>query len=193
MNQSSILWYEVTNSKIITKKQEASYRRKKHMLQRIFPDKNISLTLLVPKITNLGTSIRQQIINEPDFFKYMDEEMMLLDIDIKKCLSFGKFLSESKRYNYIEHIKEVSVKYFKGDKGVPKKIKKEGIIERLYDYCNINHHCFYYYDIQKNKLSTITTSKGKIFKDGEIVSKRKKAYFEIVELRKMRQIDKIIC
>lgn len=193
MNQSSILWYEVTSAKIITKKQEAGYRRKKHMLQRIFPDKKILLTLLVPKTTNLCTSIRQQIINEPDFFKYLDEEMMPLDIDIKKCLSFGKFLSRSKRYNYIGHIREVSVKYFKGDKGVLKRIKKEGIIERLYDYCNMNHHCFHYYDIQKNKLSTITTGKGKIFKDGENVSKRKKAYFEIVELRKMRQIDKITC
>jgi len=193
MNQSSILWYEVTSAKNITGKQEASYRRKKHMLQRIFPDKEILLTLIVPKLTNLGTRFQQQVIEEPDFFEYAKEEAMPLDIDVKRCLSFEEFLSRSKRYDYIGHIKEESVKYFNGDSSVLKRIKREGIIERLYDYCNMNYQCYDYFDIQKNQLNTITSDKGKIFKDGEVVSRRKKAYFEIVALRKMRHTDKKMC
>jgi hypothetical protein len=185
MNSSSVLWYEVTTAEKLAPRVKAGLKRKKFFLEHIFPDKKVLLTLLVPEERDFGIDVNQLVIKEPKYSKYLTDQFISLQIDIKRCLEFEKLKDVAGNYNYIEHVKNESIKFFSGDDSDLKRLKKECVIERLYDSDNMHKCNFKYYDVSENRYGEIKTKNSKYYKDGKRVSQRKKTYDEIKKLRQV--------
>jgi len=183
MNSSSVLWYELTTAEKLMPRVKAALERKKFFLEHIFPDKQVLLTLLVPEEKDFGININQLVIKEPEYDKYLTDQFMPLQIETERCLEFEKLKKVSRKYSYIEYVKNESKKFFSGDDSNIKRLKKECVLERLYDYDNIHKRNFKYYDVSKNRYGKIETISSKYYKDGERVSQRKKTYDEVKKLR----------
>jgi hypothetical protein len=183
INKKNIYFWEITKSEHGKNVLRNEIERKKELLLKLFPNNNIVFTLILPKIISGYEQYNIEIIKEPNYNEYLENEYFKLSQNINNCIHLTKFCKNIVNYDYINEIINYSKLYFNHLNKLY--LDKQYLIERIYDINNIQKNRFLYYSIEDKKYGNIIIKGNNIYKSGEKVKTRNKCYHEINLIREI--------
>lgn len=182
LKNKNIYFWEITKSEQGKKILRNEIERKRELLSKIFPNKNIVFTLILPRTITGFENYDIKIIKEPCYDDLLSNEYVKLNTKINNCINLLDFSQRAVEYNYINEVINYSNLYFNSvNKNA---LYDQHLIERIYDLNNIQNSKFNYYDIENKNYGEIIIKRNGIFKDKEKVKTIKKCFQEIRLIRK---------
>lgn len=181
IKNKDIYFFEITMSELNKKILRNEIDRKIELLNKVFESYKINFILILPKNIAGFECYDIEIIDEPDYTKYMNNEYFEINENVNKCKTLKYFSEYAINYNYIDEVINLSKKYFSStDKSI---LYKQHLIERIYDVNHITEDAFTYFSIENKKYGEINIENNKIFQDGKSVKGIKKCNNEIKLIR----------
>lgn len=180
VKDNTLYWWEVTRSKNFNIANRKNIRKKRELLNLLFPDMEIILTIITPyKSAEQHIKNLFLIIDEPEYDKLI-KSCYYYKTDLSKCISAEELSLLAKPYDYIEDIIEKSQRYFKGSESE----FNSDLLERLYPLDQIANRFFPYFNVEDQYLGEIEEIKGEFYKDDIYMPPRKATGIEIKAIRK---------
>lgn len=181
-----IYYWEVAKSVQNTKHKHSRVQVKKELLQRLFPNHEIKIILVTPQYIERFEEYESIIIEEPNYNELIKYDAFHYGEINRELLTLDSFANKSIKYNYIKEIIELSKKF-----DCPEDISEQSLIERVYDLKNIHKEAFKCYNLERKSIENIKATKKGIWKNDKKVTKSKKTYNEVKQIRKYLNLTKI--
>jgi hypothetical protein len=179
IKEKTIYWWEITRGR---RTHEKEIKRKQYLLKRLFGNYEIVFCLILPKIKD-NINYDYKLIEEPNYEQYFKQGYFQFDNKISKCIPLEELEKLSTDYDYVDEIISMSFEYFDNYDCLGE-VKRNYLIEKLYNINKIKEGRFEYYDISKNNFGEIEIIGNKILFDGQNLTVGGKTRHEIDSLLK---------